>query len=102
MARRPKTPFTPVTVTAAAPRPAGLEIRLTGLPDEVLAGAETLATVFELIEVSRAYPCRRSRNVRAYLQVRFKTATTPPAISTTEDASGQVGRMTRDAQAAKQ
>ncbi|WUI01948.1 hypothetical protein OHR68_09095 [Spirillospora sp. NBC_00431] len=52
----------------------GLRIRLIGLPEEVLAGAEALAEVFELVEVSPAYPCRgTSRNVRAYVQVRFKS-----------------------------
>ncbi|MFI0412437.1 hypothetical protein [Actinomadura sp. 3N508] len=52
----------------------GLRIRLIGLPEEVLAGAEVLAEVFELVEVSQAYPCRgASRNVRAYVEARFKT-----------------------------
>ncbi|TDD63673.1 hypothetical protein [Actinomadura rubrisoli] len=53
---------------------AGLRIRLVGLPDEVLAGAQILAEAFDPIEVSSDYPCRgASRNVRAYLQVRLKS-----------------------------
>lgn len=50
----------------------GLRIRLMGLPEEVSAGADVLAEVFDVVEVSSTYPCRgSSRNVRAYLQVRF-------------------------------
>jgi hypothetical protein len=53
---------------------AGLRIRLIGLPEEVLAGAEALAEVFNVVEVSPAYPCRgASLNVRAYVQVRLKS-----------------------------
>ncbi|MFP3966579.1 hypothetical protein SMC26_30020 [Actinomadura fulvescens] len=48
-----------------------------GLPEEVSAGAEALAEVFEVVEVSSAYPCRgASQNVRVYLQVRFKSSQT--------------------------
>ncbi|GAA2576807.1 hypothetical protein GCM10010411_06650 [Actinomadura fulvescens] len=55
----------------------GLRIRLMGLPEEVSAGAEALAEVFEVVEVSSAYPCRgASQNVRVYLQVRFKSSQT--------------------------
>ncbi len=52
----------------------GLRVRLVGSPEEVLAGAEALAEVFDLVEVSPSYPCRgASLNVRAYLQVRLKS-----------------------------
>ncbi|KAB2341523.1 hypothetical protein [Actinomadura rudentiformis] len=55
----------------------GLRIRLMGLPEEVSAGAHALAEVFDVVEVSSAYPCRgASQNVRAYLQVRFKSSQT--------------------------
>jgi arginase family enzyme len=66
----------PAVVPAAAGSVSGsgLRIRLVGLPEEVLAGAEALARVFDLVEVSPAYPCRgASRNVRAYLQARLKS-----------------------------
>ncbi|TMQ96811.1 hypothetical protein ETD83_20870 [Actinomadura soli] len=60
--------------TAGSVPVSGLRIRLIGSPEEVLAGVEALAEVFELVEVSQAYPCRgASRNVRAYVQVRFKS-----------------------------
>jgi hypothetical protein len=53
---------------------AGLRVRLMGLPEDVAAGAQALAEVFDVIETSEAYPCRgASRNVRAYLQVRLKS-----------------------------
>jgi hypothetical protein len=45
-----------------------------GLPDDVAAGAQALAEVFDVIEMSEPYPCRgASRNVRTYLQVRLKS-----------------------------
>ncbi|MCP9983921.1 hypothetical protein [Actinomadura madurae] len=76
MARAHGKPVAELAVKPAAGGSAagsGLRIRLVGLPDEVLAGAEALAGVFDLVEVSPAYPCRgASLNVRAYLQVRLK------------------------------
>ncbi|MFG1999729.1 hypothetical protein ACGFNU_11335 [Spirillospora sp. NPDC048911] len=62
----------------AGSKPAlGLRIRLMGLPEEVSAGADALAEVFDVVEVSSPYPCRgASQNVRAYLQVRFKSSQT--------------------------
>ncbi len=61
--------------SSAGPGPmSGLRVRLMGLPEEVAAGAEVLA---EVSEASEAYPCRgASANVRAYLQVRFKSSQT--------------------------
>jgi hypothetical protein len=59
------------------PRPCGcrgrpVKIRLTGLPDEVMAAAERLADVFDLVETSDALPCRgNSRQVRVYTEVRL-------------------------------
>ncbi|MER6810910.1 hypothetical protein ABT299_16685 [Spirillospora sp. NPDC000708] len=72
--RKPGTDLAVKPVAAEGIPAAGLRIRLIGLPDEVLAGAEVLAEAFDLIEVSSACPCRgASRNVRAYLQVRLKS-----------------------------
>jgi hypothetical protein len=49
-----------------------VKIRLIGLPDEVMAAAERVADVFELVDTSDALPCRgNSRQVRAYLEVRL-------------------------------
>src|SRR5437764_12301127 len=49
-----------------------VRIRLVGLPDEVMAAAERITDVFDLVEASEAYPCRgSSRQVRAYLEVRL-------------------------------
>ena len=49
-----------------------MKIRLIGLPDEVMAAAERLAGVFDLVETSEALPCRgNSRQVRVYAEVRL-------------------------------
>jgi hypothetical protein len=62
----------PAAESGGAERVLGLRVRLTGLPEEVAAGADVLAEVFEVVEVSKTYPSRgASRNVSAYLQVRF-------------------------------
>ena len=49
-----------------------MKIRLMGLPDEVMAAAERVADVFDLVDASEATPCRgNSRQVRVYLEVRL-------------------------------
>ncbi|MFC4051182.1 hypothetical protein ACFOY4_15935 [Actinomadura syzygii] len=70
--------MTRATPKAAGSAPvSGLRIRLIGLPEEVRAGAEVLAEVFDLVEVSKAYPSRgASRNVRVYVEARFKSSGT--------------------------
>ncbi|MGH3377649.1 MAG: hypothetical protein ACRDS0_03805 [Pseudonocardiaceae bacterium] len=49
-----------------------MKIRLIGLPDEVMAAAERVSDVFDLVDTSDALPCRgNSRQVRVYLEVRL-------------------------------
>ncbi|TYB38411.1 hypothetical protein [Actinomadura chibensis] len=65
------------TETAGSALVSGLLIRLIGLPEEVAADTEVLAEVFDVVEVSKAYPCRRaSRNVRVYVEARFTSSGT--------------------------
>jgi hypothetical protein len=61
------TPAVPETATQTAGK-----IRLIGLPDEVVAIAERLDQVLDIVEISEPKPCRgNSRQVRLYLDVRL-------------------------------
>jgi hypothetical protein len=51
-----------------------VKIRLIGLPEEVEQAVGTLRTAFEVLRVSRPYPCRDGRQVRVYLDVQPRAA----------------------------